>query len=673
MSEFKRIVNVVPLTRIKLAGPQIFTYEVPVSYFDQIRPGLLVEVPFGGRVVRAVTSTFEMRRLPVEVRNLKSLKKILDPVPVLTQKSLALAEWLASYYFVSLGLALKLMVPKTVKNQKKPEIVGFETFNPDFVLTEHQRQAVAQIGNALNKNKTFLLKGVTGSGKTEVYMQVIERLMRSGKQVIILVPEISLTAQALERYGRRFGVDQIAVLHSRLADSERLWTWRQIRTGEKKIIIGPRSAVFAPVKDLGLIVLDEEHDQSFKQFDQVPKYHARTVAEKLSELWQCPLILGDATPAVETYYRALQEEISLLELPHRIKADQSMPKVQVIDMRPERTAGFFEIMSEYLKLAVLEALRSKKQIILFLNRRGLAPVVMCKDCGHAPLCLDCATSLVWHKAAGNGGGVLLCHHCGRKYPLPDVCTSCGGARFGFWGIGTQAVEDYLKEFLKREVGANHMPEIVRMDQDTTRRRGSQEQFYKDWAAGKIQILIGTQIITKGWDLSGVGLVGIVSGDNALHLPDFRSNERTFQVLTQVAGRTGRGQEPGLVVLQTLLPENYAIGSVKTHNYEKFFEAEIAFRKKYGYPPFKRLFKLTISAVTEKKAEAKAENVFQELFSSRTEPFEILGPTRAYIYKIRKKYRMQIFLKLDAIGPNLKNFLINLPADVDIDVDPESLL
>lgn len=669
MSEFKRIINVIPLTRLKLSGAQIFTYLVPLKYQDQMRPGQLVKVPFGTRLVLGVTTTFEMHRLPHEIKGLKVVEELLDATPVLSDKGLALAEQISRYYIVSLGIVVKTMLPKIVKKSKEPALMGFEKSNPDFVLTEYQRLAVSQISNSLGKAQTFLLHGVTGSGKTEVYMQVIERVLDAGKQVIILVPEISLTPQAVERFARRFGIDRIALLHSKLKDTERVFTWQKVRDGSRSIVVGPRSAVFSPVRDLGLLILDEEHDQSFKQSDQNPKYHARTVAEFLGMLWKCPVVLGDATPSVETYSRVVAGSIKLLRLPHRIKADTSMPKVQIVDMKKEREAGNQSLFSEYLKLAMLDSLKAKKQIILFLNRRGTAPVVMCRDCGYFPLCSECAVPLVWHKSLSR----LLCHHCGKKYPEPTVCPNCQGTRFVFWGAGTQAVEEELKKLLTGELGAKHLPLISRMDQDSLSASGKHSQIYNDWASGKTQILIGTQIISKGWDISRVGLVGIISADTALHLPDFRSNERTFQVLTQVAGRTGRGAEQGLVILQTYLPENYAIEAVKTHNFEKFYEKEISHRKEHNYPPFTKLVKLSVSNNNANLAHERIAEVFRKLVAKRENPIQILGPVPAYIFRVRNRYRYQLFLKIKPDQEDIYSMFQNLPADVDVDVDPESLL
>lgn len=675
MSQFKRVVNVIPLTRVKASGAQLFTYAVPTELQDQLRPGQLVKIPFSGRTIAGVVSSLEMHRLASETRGLKSLEQLLGQTPVVSEKNLALANWLADYLASPLGLVVKLMIPKLMARPKLPQRKGYERYNPDFVLTEHQHQAVTAITAALDRSQTFLLHGVTGSGKTEVYMQVIERILEHGKQVIILVPEISLTDQAIERFARRFGIEKIALWHSRLKDSQRFATWQAIRAGKMPIIIGPRSAIFVPVQELGLIVMDEEHDPSFKQFDQQPKYHARVVAEKLSELWRCPLILGDATPSVESFHRAKNQPrgsapaYKLLTLPHRIKIDLGMPRVNIVDMRRELASGNTSIFSEVLKLAMLENLRWKKQLILFLNRRGSATFVMCRDCGTVATCQQCSANLVWHGSAKK----LLCHHCSATYPLPAICPRCGSPRIKHFGVGTQRVEEELKNFLKKEMKNKPLPEIARMDSDTTAPAGAGAQIYRGWAAGQIQILIGTQLISKGWDISRVGLVGIISADTMLHLPDFRSEERTFQLLTQVAGRTGRGSELGNVVLQTYSPENYAIQAVKTHDYVSFYSKEIQVRREFAYPPFARLVKLQIRDKDAKAALDKAQSIARLLLGARDFHLEILGPAPAFIPRLRGRYQQQLVLKVGPGEANLGKLLRVLPAFVDIDVDPDSLL
>ena len=672
MPAIKRAVNVIPLTRVGPSSSQLFTYLVPPKFHDEMRPGQLLKIPFGRREILGVTSGFEMHRREAEAGQLKPFLELLDREPVLTKQNLLLAQWLADRYVCSLGLAVKAMLPP-LKKRPPPPATGadVEKHNPDFVLTEHQRQAVAQISAALGKATSFLLHGVTGSGKTEVYMQVMERLLGTGKQAIVLVPEISLTDPAVERYARRFGAKEIALLHSRLGPAQRAWVWQRIRAGEKKIIIGPRSAVFAPVRDLGLLVLDEEHDPSFKQYDQNPKYHAREVAKKLAELWRCPLVLGDATPSVETFYAATRGEIGLLPLPHRIKADVGLPKVHVVDLRKEQESSRrYVIMSEYLRLAILDNLRQGRQIILFLNRRGAATFVFCRDCGYVAKCADCAVSLVWHEV----GRKLLCHHCGKKYAYPEICPHCQGHRLQQFGLGTQAVEEELTNFLARQSREPTPITVARMDRDTTGRTRAHSRIYQDWAAGRIRILIGTQMVTKGWDISQVGLVGIISADGALHLPDFRSNERTFQLLTQVAGRAGRGKFAGLVVLQTYNPENAALEAVKTHDYAKFFQAELLEREKFHYPPYSKLVKLTVRHKEQNRAQEKAQAVAERLSAAPQPDLTLLGPAPAFLPKLRGKYQYQIVLKIPRDSPlDLAGLLRGFPREVEVDVDPENLL
>src|SRR3989344_3446199 len=683
MSNFKRVINIIPLTSVNLGSTQIFTYLVPLNLHDHLRPGQLVRVPFGGRrLILGLVSSVEMHRLPKEAKGLKEVTELIGATPVLTEKHIALANWIAKYYVTPLGLVVKAMLPKFVKKNKDPQITGYEKFNPDYILTDYQKNAVSEITRALGSPSTILLHGITGSGKTEVYMQVIERVLFAGKQVIILVPEISLTTQAIERFARRFGIERIALLHSKLRDSERLFMWQKIWENEKQIIIGPRSAVFAPVQDLGLIIMDEEHDPSFKQYDQHPKYHAREVAGKLSELWICPLILGDATPSITSYFNVAsnidQASMSrgetggksiLLTLPHRIMADVGLPKVRVVDMRKELAAKNFSIFSEALKAEMIMKLKQNKQIILFLNRRGSATFIMCRDCAYVSTCEHCQVPLVYHLTTQS----LVCHHCARNYDIPTACPACGGARIKYFGIGTEAVEEGLKKFLKEELKDKELPLIVRMDRYSTAVAGAHKQIYDDWTAGRTRILIGTQMISKGWDVSRVGLVGIITADTILHLPDYRSNERTFQMLTQVAGRAGRGSDPGVVVLQTYNPENFAIQAAKLHDYQGFFAREIKVRKKFGYPPFTRLIKLVFSHPDRAKALALSERAVNLLRQEGSPGIEIIGPIPSFIMRLRGRFRFQVILKSVAnVDFDFYPLLAKL-ADADIDIDPESLL
>lgn len=672
MTNFAKIINVIPLVPVGLNRPQIFTYLVPLKLQGVLRPGQLLKIPFGHKTVLAVSSSFEMHRLAKETKGLKALYELIEPSPVLSEKNLALANFMAEYYVCPLGLAVKIMLPDFRVKPRILKLVGFEKFNPGFVLNEAQRHAVSHISSRLERAAAFLVHGITASGKTEVYMRVVERILEGGKQALMLVPEISLTQAAVERFARRFGIERVAILHSGLKDSERLYMWQEIREGKRQIVIGTRSAVFAPFQNLGLIVMDEEHDNSYKQWDQTPKYHAREVAGKIAELWECPLIMGDATPSVETYYRALQGKITLLPLPHRVKADVGLPKVTLIDMRREvREAKGLPILSEFLKFAILDNLRRKKQIILFLNRRGAANFVMCRDCGEVLRCPNCSVSLVWHKAKDR----LLCHHCGWTALIPPLCLKCKGSRLNLIGFGTQTVEEELKIFLTQNYKGRAKPVVGRLDTDTAGEARDSSAIYRDWSGGKIDILIGTQMLAKGWDISRVGLVAALLSESGLGLPDFRASERTFQVLTQAAGRAGRGKEPGHVILQTYRPDNPAIAAVRHHDYEGFFDGELKNREKFKYPPFTKLVKITVRHKLAETAEANVRKIAAKLREGAGTEIEVLGPAPGYIFRKRGLYQFHIVLKINPRrDAGLRVLLIDLANLIsDIDVDPDNLL
>lgn len=669
MAEFKKIINVIPLTSVDLISSQIFTYLLPDHYHDQTRIGQLVSISFGRRSVQGVIASHEAHRLSSEIKGLKEIDKILDMEPVLTDKALALASFTASYYVCALGLVVKSMLPRMAGGTRRIRKESNHILNPNFILNEHQNYAVTSIVSAIGKPQSFLLHGVTGSGKTEVYMQSIAKVLEKGMSAIVLVPEISLTPQAAERFGNRFGENQVAVLHSKLKTTERYLIWKKIRSSEKKIVIGPRSAVFAPVQALGIIIIDEDHDSSFKQFDQNPKYHAKTLAKKLSEIWSCPLVMGDATPQMETFHDAVTKKIIYLKLPFRIKADSTMPQVKVVDMRREQEKGNFGIFSDMLKNEILKNLQQKKQIILFLNRRGSAHLVICHHCGYVPSCTNCSANLVWHAQIGK----LICHHCGKTYARLSSCPTCHKSEIRYLSFGTQGLGLELQTFLKAHFPSDRLPVVSRMDRDTTSKTGNLGKTYQAWVSGKIDILIGTKMIAKGWDVHNVGLVGILSADSMLYLPDFRSAERTFQILTQVSGRTGRGASTGAVILQTFNPENYAIAAVRTHDFQNFYNIEISHRRKHHYPPFSKLIKLIISGTNADQTYTKAKSV-RKLLDEKNLHAEIYGPLPAFIYKLRGKFQFYIILKFpDTEHPDLYATLHDLPSYVHIDVDPDSLL
>ncbi|AZR72967.1 primosomal protein N' [Anoxybacter fermentans] len=538
--------------------------------------------------------------------------------------------------------------------------------------TFHQYKAITRIIEAMEKRpgKTILLKGVTGSGKTEVYLQVIAKALEKGKDTIVLVPEIALTPQTVERFKSRFGAN-VAVLHSQLSLGERFDEWRRIYQGEVKIVVGARSAIFAPFQNLGLIIIDEEHETSYKQTDQV-KYHARDVAIKRAKLSGAVTVLGSATPAVESFYRAVIGEYELITLPERVNLSP-LPPVEIIDMRRELKNGNRTIFSKRLNEAIEKRLSEKKQVILFLNRRGFSNFVLCRECGYVIRCQYCDVSLTYHADIN----LLQCHYCDYHESPPHLCPNCGSKYIKYFGIGTQQVEEFTRKQFP-------YARVARMDVDTTRQKGAHDRILKAFREKKIDILIGTQMITKGHDFPDVTLVGVVIADTALYFPDFRSGERTFQLLTQVAGRTGRGEEQGEVIIQTYSPEHYSIKAAKNHDYDLFFHEEIGFRKEILHPPFSQLINIIIQDEVEKLVIEEAHRL-ANLFTKRIGPdvpIEVSGPAPAPLARVRGKYRWQIILRsregelLRRICQEVMKIYYNEQKSsvvVSVDVDPIGIL
>ncbi|SCG83512.1 primosomal protein N' (replication factor Y) (superfamily II helicase) [Proteiniborus sp. DW1] len=506
-------------------------------------------------------------------------------------------------------------------------------------LTKEQEDCIDKIyrdylENGYNK---YLLHGVTGSGKTEVYLNLIERILESGKQAIVLVPEISLTPQTVERFAGRFR-NNVAVLHSRLSNGERYDEWRKIKEGEVQIVVGARSAIFAPFDKLAFIIIDEEHEASYKS-SMNPKYNAIEVAEKRCEIEGATLVLGSATPSIESYYKAKQGEYKLIELPNRVN-NKEMPKIEVIDMKKELDNGNKSMFSNSLYSSILENLRANKQTILFLNRRGFSTFISCRKCGYVVKCKECDISLTYHMSQNT----LKCHYCGFALKPPTICPSCGSKYIKYFGTGTQRVEEEIKRLFPNA-------RVSRMDLDTTTAKGSHEKIFEKMKKGDIDILIGTQMITKGLDFPNVTLVGIIAADLTLNIPDFKASERTFQLLTQVGGRAGRGEYDGKVILQTYEPEHYSIMTAKSHDYVNFYNKEISIRKEFNYPPFRDIINIIISGENEKDtynvASSIARDIRLEVFKqidSAEHKETIIGPMEAPIYRIKNKYRRQIIIK-----------------------------
>ncbi len=521
--------------------------------------------------------------------------------------------------------------------------------------------------------QTFLLHGVTGSGKTEIYLRALARALRDGRQAIVLVPEISLTPQTVRRFLARFP-GRVAVLHSGLSVGERYDQWRRARNGEVDVVIGPRSALFAPLPHLGLIVVDEEQDDSYKQTDPPPRYHARETALFLAQISGSVVILGGATPAVVSYYRAAQGRFRLLELPDRIRVeetadgrrrvlvDRSMPRAEIVDMRAELRAGNRSIFSRSLQQALREVLAAGEQAILFLNRRGMATFVLCRSCGHVLRCPRCEVAYVYHSDRAR----LLCHRCGRERAMPTTCPACGSRTIRYFGVGTERVEQEVRRLLPAA-------RVLRWDRDAARAGRDDAAILDALLDGRVDFLVGTQVLAKGLDLPRVTLVGVVSADTALHLPDIRSAERTFQLLAQVIGRAGRRAERGRAIIQTYHPEHYAIRAAAAQDYRAFFRQEIAYRREHGYPPFLQLAGLTFQHRQEAACREEAGRVATALRrrAQAVPGARVIGPAPAFVPRARGRYRWQVLLLAPRVQPLLK--ALSLGRGWQVDVDPVSLL
>ena len=511
----------------------------------------------------------------------------------------------------------------------------------------------------------FLLFGVTGSGKTEIYLRALAQVIATGKRGICLIPEIALTRQTVERFAGRFP-GRVAVLHSGLSLGEQFDEWQWIMEGNCDVVIGPRSALFAPVPSLGLIIIDEEHEWTYKQEDKSPRYHARDVAIKLAQLSDAVVILGSATPDIGSFHKAQQGGYQLVELKERItpRGYSPLPEVKVVDLREELKAGNTSLLSRPLLAAMKETLAQGQQIILFLNRRGTATFVRCRNCGFVFRCPRCSIALTYHSVEKK----LICHRCRYSIPVPQSCPQCSRRNLRFLGIGTQKIEEETTHFFPEA-------RLLRWDRDVITSRYAHEELLQNFRDHKADVLIGTQMIAKGLDLPQVTLAGIINADTGLNFPDFRSSERTFQLLCQVAGRAGRGVKAGKVIIQTYSPDNYIIETAARHDYLGFYHKEIDYRRRYNYPPFSQLVRLVFSHTNEELSKREAEEVYRLLLGEKAREvmvdFNIIGPVPAFAFRARGRYRWQLFLR----GPDSSRLLsrLTLPRGWTIDVDPVGIV
>lgn len=558
------------------------------------------------------------------------------------------------------------------ERNRNPLSIHFSVCRPK-ILNKEQEEASRRICRSLEERscKNWLLFGVTGSGKTEVYFKAIEKALSLGRQALYLVPEIALTPQVASLLLTTFG-EKVAILHSALSPGERYDEWSRIKRGEAMVVLGPRSAIFAPFTDLGLIIIDEEHENSYKQNEPDPRYDARTTALELARICQADIVVGSATPSVKTFYLALQGNYELLKLSGRVGA-KALPTLHIVDTKRELKEGNKGIFSGPLIKSLEDTVAAGEQAIIFLNRRGFHTYNMCRECGKALVCPNCSITLTYHRTTGT----LTCHYCNHKRILPRNCPYCGSHFLAYYGTGTERVEEELKRVLPSA-------KSLRMDSDTTRTKGSHSAILKDFQDGKAQILIGTQMIAKGLDFPLVTLVGILNTDNILNMPDYQSSERAYQLITQVAGRSGRGNSPGHVIVQTFFPEHYLFPALIKQDYEEFYHKEIENRKMLLYPPFHHLLRILISGLTEKKTMERVDYL-RELLKIEIEKedmeLEVLGPSPAPISFLKGRYRHHMVLKglvlkdLQYLAYKIRKEMGILSTEprVIIDVEPQSLL
>jgi len=625
----------------------LFTYGVPPELRSNIKVGQIVTVFFNKRKLKGLVIKITNEKPAFSTKDIQTIVEE-NPIPAHLIK---IIFFLQTNCVSSLRQSLGTVIPfnSFSKNRQAKETKEKEIKKTDFhKLNPEQQYAFNEIKKSITEDlsKTFLLMGITGSGKTEVYLRAIEEVLNRGKQVIVLVPEISLTPQTYSVFESRFP-GKIAVWHSKLKETEKFKTWQKIHNNEKPIVIGSRSAIFAPLKNLGLIVIDEEQENSFKQ-DQTPRYQTRTIALEIQKILGSAVILGSATPSLESYYYAKNDNFKMLNLTKRA-TKSLLPQTTIVDLRDEFKKGNKSIFSEILTRKIRETLAKKEQIVLFLNRRGASTFVLCRDCGFVFMCPNCDIPYIYHLLTNK----LICHHCSAEANPPTTCPNCKGPYIKFFGTGTQKVENELNKLFPSA-------RILRMDKDSTKKRDSHEKIYSSFKNHETDILIGTQMIAKGWDIENVSLVGIISADSTLFVPDFRAEERTFQLITQVSGRAGRGIDN---------PDNKAIKYAAKNLTRDFYDEELLIRKDHNYPPFVNLVKILYNNIVQKDALLAATKD-KRLLETK---FNVLGPIPSFIPKINNSYRYLLVLKLKE--SELNDFLGDYSHRVEgsIDIDPQNIL
>ncbi len=657
------IIDVVPLTRITLAKQQFFSY----LWDKKVPAGSLVTIPLSRRNAEGIVIRSHLDFERLNGIRLKTIGNIIE-TGFLTPDQLELAKFISEYYFCPLGVVLKFFVPRRVKMRDK-QPATYHLQQKRIKLTKEQQDAVKKIVTRHDiQDIKFLLFGPASSGKTEVYINAISKIKaRNTKtQFLVLLPELTLTPQAVERYGTIFKPEEIAVIHSKISKGQLYDYWQKIKSGKIKLIIGTRMAVFAPFNNLKLIVVDEEQDISFKQWDMNPRYDVRTVAEKLAELHNAKIVRGSATPSIESYYKALNNKYKLLQLSRLQVAGYKLrlPEIEIVDMRKERWIKNYSPISQKLQSEITYALKNKQQIILFINRQGVSAFSVCERCKSILRCPKCERALIYEN-----NGKYRCLHCAYKAEVFITCRNCKSMSFRNFGLGTQKVEREIEKLFPQA-------KTLRVDTETTKKI-NQKKIYQDFSSGKYDILIGTQMITKGWDNPRVSLIGIIDTDNLFSFPDLRSDEYAFQHLVQAAGRTSRprGQFPGKVILQTFNPSNSILRTVAQMDYNYFYKKEVKEREILNYLPFSRIIKLIIQHYSHNKVCLKSDELFKKLIniSEKNSVIEIVPPHEPLVSKSRGRFRRQILIKIkdekQNIPRKIRHILESLDKNWIIDVDP----
>lgn len=620
-----------------------FQYRIPEALLADVRIGTQVSVPFGnGNRTRKGYVVDITDKTEYDVTRIKEIAGVVSGSVTAGSQLIALAWWMKEQYGSTMNQALKTVLPvkQKVKARNKQivetmlgeeEGSGGKLWQERPELNAKQKEIAKAFIRAFDTGDRtpWLLHGITGSGKTEVYMEMIDHVLAAGRQAIVLIPEIALTYQTVMRFYRRYG-KRISVMNSRLSAGERYDQFERAKKGETDIMIGPRSALFTPFPKLGLIVMDEEHEGAYKS-EVTPRYHAREVAEKLAQMNQALFVMGSATPSVEAYTRAVRGEYRLHSLSERAGITR-LAQTEVIDLREEMKAGNKSIFSRRLQELIADRLSRKEQVMLFMNRRGYSSFISCRSCGEAIKCPHCDVSLTLHNQSR-----LVCHYCGYTVPLPGKCPECGSPYLAGFGIGTQKIEEMARQMFP-EAG------ILRMDLDTTSKKGGHEAILSAFARKDADILIGTQMIVKGHDFPGVTLVGILAADVSLYAPDYRCGERTFQLLVQAAGRAGRGKRPGTAIIQTYVPEHYSIRTAAAQDYEGFYRQEMGYRKLMMYPPVSRMLGVQVAGKDEVQVSEIMDDLKERIAAGFADEAAVIGPVPASVYKVNDIYRKILYMK-----------------------------